>query len=157
MDRGHRHGGGQATPVRWWTFWKRQSKPPRRGETGDSRRRRYARESLRRNQVEQQHHHKHHYVHQHHHHFPSPLPPLPAGWEMIHSRSHGQIYYWNASLGKSQWEHPQAQPEPMCPMCPLPTPICPPLPPVLSWPLASHPLPSPTTPVSSPHWRNAAI
>ena len=46
--------------------------------------------------------------------------PLPAGWEMILSRTHGQFYYWNASLGQSQWEHPQTQPEP--PMCSVPTP-----------------------------------
>lgn len=41
------------------------------------------------------------------------LPPLPEGWE--EGQANGSSYYYNRSLGQSQWDRPtlgQGQPQP---------------------------------------------
>ena len=33
-------------------------------------------------------------------------PELPVGW-LRHETAEGKVFFWNAALGVSQWEHPQ--------------------------------------------------
>ena len=37
---------------------------------------------------------------------PTATPELPAGWLRCETSDH-KVYYWNAALSISQWEHPQ--------------------------------------------------
>jgi len=39
---------------------------------------------------------------------PAPPPPLPAGWACDWSVEHGRTYYYNTTLGVTQWEAPKA-------------------------------------------------
>lgn len=47
-------------------------------------------------------------------------PVMAAGWVEVMSRSTGQVYYWNATLQKSQFEFPAAGEAEESPLQPLP-------------------------------------
>ena len=46
---------------------------------------------------------------------PTPKPTLPKGWKSSVDEETGQVYYYNKSLRKTQYEHPGDDSPPMAP------------------------------------------